>query len=261
MKEKTKKRERQFFDHSFEFGTREPVSKFYTVTKGSRKYYEDFLLSNCYNRRVLEYGCGTGSFAFSLSQHDAEVTGIDISEVAIKLAKAQARKVGSENPNFLMMDAEDMQFEDSSFDIVCGTAILHHLDVDKALREVARVLKPEGTAIFVEPLGHNPVINLFRKLTPSLRTKDEHPLVNRDFSLAKKFFYQADYRFFSLSSLLAVPFRNSRGFSSLLNRLDDLDKRAFGWAPLLKLLAWQVVIVLKKPRKAQLEWYAQGVRL
>jgi len=51
------------------------------------------------------------------------------------------------------MNAEELKFADDYFDIVCGGAILHHLDLNKALSEIARVLKPDGKAIFVEPLG------------------------------------------------------------------------------------------------------------
>lgn len=250
MKEVRKEVEKQFFDRRFEFGTRKPLSKFYSVVKNSTECYETFLLSNCYNKKILEYGCGTGSYAFFLAKHDAKVVGIDISEVAIKLAKARAKEESLKNITFLVTDAEAMQFEDSSFDIVCGTGILHHLQIDKALKELVRVLKPEGKAIFSEPMGHNPVINLFRKLTPQFRTKDEHPLTNRDLELIKEFFHQANYIFYNLFTLLAIPFRNTRVFSPLLKALDNFDRKLFEWVPLLKLLAWQVMIILKKPKKA-----------
>jgi hypothetical protein len=48
-------------------------------------------------------------------------------------------------------------------------------DLSLACSEIARVLRPGGPAIFVEPLGHNPLINAYRKRTPALRTVDEHP--------------------------------------------------------------------------------------
>ena len=100
-----------------------------------------------------------------VGKYGARVTGIDISEVALDLGKARARDQGVEDVMFLVMDAEKMQFEDNSFDLVCGTSILHHLHLSKALRELARILKPQEKAIFIEPIGHNPAINLFRRLT------------------------------------------------------------------------------------------------
>lgn len=250
MKEVSKENEKELFDWTFEFGARKPVSKFYTVVQSSRKCYENFLLADCCNKNVLEYGCGTGSYAFFLVKHGAKVIGIDISEVGLDLAKARARDEGIEDIVFLVMDAEKMQFEDNSFDLVCGTGILHHLHLSKALSELARVLKPEGKAIFIEPMGHNPAINLFRKSTPHFRTRDEHPLTVKDLEFMREFFHRVSCNFFHLFSLFAVPFRDSRAFSLLLKTLDNIDRKLFEWAPLLRLLAWQVVIILEKPKKA-----------
>jgi ubiquinone/menaquinone biosynthesis C-methylase UbiE len=245
-----KEYEKQFFDRTFGSEGRNTVSKFYALVKNSRANYKKFILSNCRNKKVLEYGCGKGSSAFSLAKLGAKVVGIDISEVAIKLAKAQAKDVGLADIDFLIMDAEAMQFKDSCFDIACGTGVLHHLQIDKGLKELARVLKPEGKAIFMEPMGYNPAIILFRKLTPHLRTKDEHPLKNKDFKLFKEYFHLTDYRFFHLFSLLAVPFKNTRAFSPFLRMLESLDQKLFEWLPLSKLLAWEVMIILEKPKKA-----------
>lgn len=259
MKEINKESEKQFFNRTFEFGARKPVSKFYAVVKTSREYYEKFLFSNCYNKKVLEYGCGTSSYAFPLTKHGGDVVGIDISDVAIKLAKERAKKEGLDIL-FLVMDANAMQFEDNSFDLVCGTGILHHLQLHKALIEVTRVLKLEGRAIFIEPLGHNPAINLFRKLTPRFRTRDEHPLTVKDLEFMKELFYEVNCHFFHLFSLLAVPFRNSKRFSSLVKALDNFDRKLFEWLPILRPLAWQVVIILKKPKKANTGFAARFVR-
>ena len=142
-----------------------------------------------------------------------------------------------------------MQSADSSFDVACGKGILHHLRIEKALGELTRVLKPEGKAIFLEPMGYNPAINTFRKLTPRLRTENEHPLTRKDLELIEKYFGQTNHSFFNLSSLLAVPFRNTRKFSSILEALDSIDRSLFKWAPFLRWMAWQVVITLNKPRK------------
>lgn len=249
MKEINKENEKQFFDFTFEFGVRKPVSKFYKVVQSSRKYYESFLLTDCCNKKVLEYGCGMGSYAFFLAKHGAKVTGIDMSKVAIDLAKTRANAEGINGIVFLVMDAEATQFEDSTFDLICGTGILHHLQLHKALMEVARILKPEGKAIFIEPMGYNPAINLFRKLTPHFRTRDEHPLTVKDLEFMEKFFHQVNCNFFHLFSLLAVLFRNSRRFFSLVKTLDNFDRKLFEKVSIVRPLAWQVVIILEKAKK------------
>ena len=240
--------ENRLYDWTFEHGTRKSVAKFYAVTKSSRKYFESFLISNCAGKRVLEYGCGAGSYAFFLKRHGANVVAIEISEEAINVAREQAIKEGLEI-DFFVMDAEAMKFEDSSFDLVCGVSILHHLHLDKALREITRVLSSEGRAIFIEPMGHNPAINIFRKLTPHLRDPDEHPLTIADLSLIKSFFHETHFEFFHLLSLLAVPFRKTKIFSHLLNLLDWFDKIIFKLCPFLRPFAWQVVIICEIPRK------------
>ena len=244
-----KDQEKQFFNQAFEADSRRSVSKFYLVASSSRDYYRTLLLSLCHNQEILEYGCGLGSYAIILAKNGARVVGIDISEVAIEMATAQAKQENLEHITFCLDDAEAMNFDNDRFDIICGTSILHHLDMEKALKEITRVLKSEGKAIFIEPMGHNPFINLFRKLTPHLRTEDEHPLTNEDLKRMKKFFHQIHFNFFHLFSLLAVPFRNTSVFSSLLKMLDQFDQTLFKWIPSFGLLAWQVVIVLDKPKK------------
>ena len=60
------------------------------------------------------------------------------------------------------------------------------MQIEKCLDEIHRILKSKGNLIFIEPLGTNPIINLYRKLTPKSRSKDEHPLINKDFKYISK---------------------------------------------------------------------------
>lgn len=66
---------------------------------------------------------------------------INISEAELDVGKQHA--VNSKiKPKFLMMDAHKLEFSDNTFDVVFGAGILHHLDLELALSEVQRVLKP-----------------------------------------------------------------------------------------------------------------------
>ena len=244
-----KEAEKQYWNQAVKSETRKPIRGFYRVAETSRAYYQSLLLSECPAKKVLEYGCGTGSHAVALARHGAKVTGIDIADVPIDIAKARARDLRLNDIVFCVMDAEAMQFENDSFDLVCGTSVLHHLQMDKALSELARVLSPEGKAIFIEPMGYNPAINLFRKLTPHLRSRDEHPLILRDLRLMEEFFDQVNCEFFHLTSLLTIPLRNTQAFSLFYKLLDSFDRRLFKWVPTLELMAWLVVITLEKPNK------------
>jgi SAM-dependent methyltransferase len=211
-------------------------------------FFEDSMFSSAAGAKVLEFGCGTGTYSVPLARRGALVTGIDISDVAIDVAAQQA-KAGGVSAQYRRMDAEALEFPSESFDLVCGVAILHHLDLDKAYAGVARVLKPGGHAVFMEPLGHNPAINLYRRLTPQLRTVDEHPLLMRDLRIAEKYFQGVVNRFFTFQSLFAVPFRRMPFFIPLVKGLDGADNVLFAACPPARRLAWQVIVVLNQPRR------------
>jgi ubiquinone/menaquinone biosynthesis C-methylase UbiE len=149
-------------------------------------------------RCVLEYGCGDEIMAFDLAHTARQVTGIDISEVAIQQAERIAVQKNLPNVNFHVDNAEDMRLADQSVDVVIGSGIIHHLDIPKAIQELHRVLRPGGAAIFAEPLGHNPAVNWYRNRTPELRTPDEHPLLARDLREMAKAFSSSRVQYFGL---------------------------------------------------------------
>ena len=133
-------------------------------------------------RRVLDLGCGRGERSVDLLGRGARVDGIDISPVYVGQAEAAARAAGHAPERFAFVagDAHRLPYDDQTFDLVVGDGILHHLDLDRALGEVHRVLVPGGRALFREPLLDNPLLKLFRALTPKARTEDELPLSRRD---------------------------------------------------------------------------------
>lgn len=242
-------REREFHDRAFGEGTRKSTDRFYAIDARSTAFYHAQLLKGRKGERVLEYGCGPGSAAFFLAENGASVTGIDLSPVAIEKAAEEAERRGVANATeFRVMNAEALDLADDSFGLVCGTGILHHLDLDRAYGEIARVLRPDGRAVFVEPLGHNPAINLYRRRTPELRTEDEHPLVMPDLELASRYFHELEPRFFHLSTLLAVPARSWKRFDPLVNALGRFDDALFRALPPLKRYAWLVALVFARPR-------------
>jgi ubiquinone/menaquinone biosynthesis C-methylase UbiE len=104
-------------------------------------------------------------------------------------------------PAFRIMDAHRLEFPDHSFDVVFGRSILHHLDLETALRDVWRVLRPGGLFLFAEPLDNNPVGRLVRALTPKARTADERPFRFAQLELIGQYFDCA----FHYEQLLSVP--------------------------------------------------------
>jgi ubiquinone/menaquinone biosynthesis C-methylase UbiE len=245
-------REQEFHDRRFadDSERQQKVSKFYQITNSIQQTRERLLLSNCKNAKVIEYGCGKGSYAFELAQKGAKlVTGIDISPVAIELAKTEAKNKGIENNlEFKVMNAENLEFKPNSYDLICGSGILHYLELDKALNSIVKVLQPNGTAIFLEPLGHNFLINLYRQFTPSIRSADEHPLLKSDLDEIGNYFQTVNIRYFYLTSLAASFLAGKPGFSILLNCLEFLDSLLLKLPPLKK-QAWLVLLELSKPIK------------
>jgi ubiquinone/menaquinone biosynthesis C-methylase UbiE len=108
---------------------------------------------------ALELGCGTGFFSLNLvsggviAPDGLAVT--DISPGMVSVAVRNAKNLGFEVEG-RVADAERLPFDDDSFDLVVGHAVLHHIpDLDQTMREILRVLKPGGRFVFAgEPTRH-----------------------------------------------------------------------------------------------------------
>jgi SAM-dependent methyltransferase len=242
-----KESERQFHDARFEHEVRQPAHKFYAVTKASTKAFLEAVSSRAAGKDLLELGCGPEPHALGLAANASSATGIDISAVAARLATEAADRARLDNTSFVVMDAEQLELPDDSVDLVFGEAVIHHLDLARALPEIGRVLRPGGAAVFLEPLGHNPAINLYRRRTPGYRTPDEHPLMLRDLEFADSFFEASEMRFFHFLSLAAVPIRGYKRFPTILRALDAADHVIFA-LPGGKRLAWYALLELERPR-------------
>jgi ubiquinone/menaquinone biosynthesis C-methylase UbiE len=99
---------------------------------------------------ALEIGAGTGYFTLNLMQAGvvAKATCTDISPGMLRTLEANARELGLEVET-AACDAAELPFEDASFDLVLGHAVLHHLPaLERSFAEFARVLRPGGTLFF-----------------------------------------------------------------------------------------------------------------
>lgn len=221
--------------------------RFYSIVKKSEKFIENFLTENCQGKKVLDCGCGEGRLSIFLAEKGADVIAIDISSETIKVAK---EKAANKNISFLVMDVEKLEFKDNYFDLIICAGILHHLDVKKAYSELARVLKSSGKIICNEPLIHNPIFQLYRKLTPHLRTEweAEHILSKKDIGIAEQYFGQVEKKFFHLTTLLVVPLRNTFLFKPILWFFEKIDSAILS-LPSLRWWAWQIIFILSKPKK------------
>lgn len=178
-------------------------SKFYWATSPAAKAFEAQVLERMNGKRVLEIGCSDGEMSEKYAQHCASIVGADISDSGIR--KAQLRNIA--NAEFEVCDAHAMPFEDGSFDIVIANGVLHHLELKTALSEIRRVLKSGGMLCAREPLGINPVFNLYRSFTPESRTPDERPFTFSDLRLITGTFSQHEVSYGGLFSILSAFYR------------------------------------------------------
>jgi len=239
--------EQAFFDQDAGEAPRDSIRKYYAIARKSHQDFDQLIREASAGRDVLEYGCGYGNFCFALADAGGRVTGIDISPKSIEVARKTASTRGYLNMRFAVMDAENMDFQDGTFDVVVGSAILHHLDLERCSAEIMRVLKPGGRALFLEPLGHNPALNLFRKLTPSYRTDDEHPLTRGDLKILSARMGNAKYRYYHVCTFLALPFLKAPFFWRLVDALDACDRILFKILPPLASWSWFATMEFEKP--------------
>lgn len=244
MTDERLEREAAFHDQLYadDRDARAASEKYYSVLDTCRREYFDRITTGAGGSRVLEYGCGPGGHAALLANAGASVVAIDVSSEAIRQAKRRlSPELGIE---VLEMNAEAMTFAGDHFDLVCGSGILHHLDLAKAFAEIRRVLRPGGRAVFVEPLGHNPIINAYRRFTPSMRSADEHPLMQHDLDRANDHFDSVELDYYSLTTLAAVPLRKTKLFGPVSNGLERLDEMVMRSLPFARRFSWNVLIEL-----------------
>jgi SAM-dependent methyltransferase len=149
-------------------------------------------------RDILDYGwAGDGDRALALLARGARsVAGFDLwwTEANLERVRELMRAGGAgERTDFRLADPYSTGFAEDSFDIVIGANILLHLDLDRALSEIRRVLRAGGRAVFVEPLAHNPLLRLGRTLTRSTRSEGGRPLSEDAWALCARHFPEFEH--------------------------------------------------------------------
>jgi ubiquinone/menaquinone biosynthesis C-methylase UbiE len=199
---------------------------------------------------VLDYGCGPGYLTkYLIDQGASHVTGIDVSDGEVEQAIERARENGiADRSRFLVADGHATEFPGDSFDLIVGAAILHHLDLRRALTEIRRILRPGGRAVFLEPLAHNPILRVGRLLTPSARTPDEHPLTTEDWALCAEIFPDFEHEEREFLTIPLMPLNlvlPKRAQQWLARRVWAADDRVLARFPSLRKYARSSFLVLK----------------
>ncbi|MBL4789734.1 MAG: class I SAM-dependent methyltransferase [Kordiimonadaceae bacterium] len=247
----SRERDRREMTHE-EWIEKYPNKKWYSVTKKSQNYVDNWLQIHCkQGAKALDFGCGLGSMTIKMATLGASTYSIDISPESVAETTRKSEELGlASRVNAQVMDAENMTFADDLFDVIVCSGVLHHMDVNKAFPEIARVLKPGGKVLAIEALGYNPLINLYRQKTPHLRTdwEKDHILTGRELRIAGNYFDGINVKYWHLAAIGAVLLRKTWLFRPLLaigNVIDSVILRVPG----LQKMAWQMTFVLSEPSR------------
>ena len=218
---------------------------FYKALYNLNEDFFKYIEKSSKGKHLLDYGCGVGNNLNNVSNFQAErITCIDISEVSIEKAKKKASEF-MHKIEFHVDNCENSKLNDGAFDLIYGSGILHHLNMKKCLNEIHRLLKNNGKMIFIEPLGTNPIINIYRKLTPNSRSEDEHPLLQKDFDLISNKYGKVEIKYYGFLTLVFFLFYRSPKKSFTFKIFSFLDQLLFK-IKFLRFLAWSVLIVARK---------------
>jgi ubiquinone/menaquinone biosynthesis C-methylase UbiE len=140
-------------------------------------------------RSFLELGCGTGTFTTLLAGSGARIVAVDISEELIRKGRDRCRRAGLPTaPLFERASIEALPHAERTFDGVLGSSVLHHVELEPAIAEIFRVLRPGGRLALAEPNMMNPQIFIQKNVPPIKRWVGDSPDETAFFrwSLAKR---------------------------------------------------------------------------
>lgn len=197
---------------------------------------------------ILEIGPGLGQDTVTLAQGGAKVTVIDVSEPGLEVARRAVAAAGLlDRCVFEKCDAQATGYPDNSFDGIFARGVTMHVDHIAFLRELARIVRPGGRVVLIDPLKYHPVINLYRLSVSSCKDSNPRYRTLRDMAAGARFFSSWDHREFYLNSVLALVFRGSPAIYQRVTRpLQRLDKITLGALPFLRPFAWTAVFAYRK---------------
>lgn len=203
-------------------------------------------LGDLRGKHVLEVGCGLGAISVLLAKSQARVTAFDLSlnSVIRTRERAQANDV-ADRARVAAAAGEALPFADASFDLILGKAILHHLDAELGAPELYRVLKPDGRAAFVEPMGMNPLLRFARAYVPYPKKNPRG--ADRPLSYREIHRWGSEFRYFQFREIqLLSMLERGLGFGRPLKWLRHMDEVLLSRAPYLRRYCRYVVLTMVK---------------
>jgi SAM-dependent methyltransferase len=183
-------------------------NRYLSPSRAPRFYLECLfnLVGDIAKKRVLVFGCGDDTTTVLLALKGAEVWAFDISEEAIRLQEkmALANDV-RDRIHLFVCAAEEFPFSANSFDLIVGTAILHHIPdhLSRLPQQLAPVLERNGRALFVEPVILSPALGRVMAWLPGHQdiSPGERQLTDGDIDHFGKYFHVTSHYFCFLARL------------------------------------------------------------
>jgi 2-polyprenyl-3-methyl-5-hydroxy-6-metoxy-1,4-benzoquinol methylase len=207
-------------------------------------------LGDVRGRRILEVGIGSGALSVHLALRGARVTGIDVAEENVVVARRRATANGvAEQTDFRVVPVEQLADPDATYDGIIGNQVLHHFELPIAMANIRRMLRPGGRALFCEPVllmpeslrrlrDSGPVKRVFPK---KVDTPTERSISPDDVAIIRQVFPTARLRPFQL-------FARLQNFVELddswFGRIESIDRRMLRTFPALTPFARFVVFEL-----------------
>lgn len=206
-------------------------------------------LGDVRGRRVLDFGCGNGWLSIILAKRGAIVDAFDLSSEAVRTATLRAEANGvSDQCTFRVGSAYEVPFGDGEYDLVIGQSILHHVgEKDTVARELARVLRPGGRAIFMEPLGDSMLLERLRLMVPIESGSPEDPEQwAHQFKFAELAPFRGAFAIRHQEFELFARLQRVGALRRFADRLARIDRAVLDTVPWLRRLAGAIVIELTR---------------
>lgn len=177
--------------------------------------------------KCIELGCGSGTYAIELLAHKRNCIASDFSESALKIAKLKGKELYNIEVPTQLINIYNIPYSDNAFDLIFSDGVIEHLDIAKALKEMKRVLKPNGWMVTKIPSGSLLYKIIYYLLSPVENRPDEAWLSKKEW---QKKLIDCNYKNINISKCGGVfqgLAMRIRGMKKFLKYLPSIGKIYF----------------------------------